>query len=138
MKTTLQRRLELLSGLLLLALLVFAIGIQAAQADPLARVGTTPGNASTTPAPGTQGRGGVALVPSAPASGVQDSWSVMAATSGTSSSSGTSSTSYWIIGAAAAVIIAGIGAWALLRRRRQPASAAYCARHPEDSLCGAA
>ena len=51
--------------------------------------------------------------------------------------SGTSSTTYWVVGVAAA-LIAGIGAWALLRRRRQPAesaSAAYCARHAEDPMC---
>ena len=51
--------------------------------------------------------------------------------------SGTSSTTYWVIGAAVAVLIAGIGAWALLRRR-QPASAAYCAQHAEDTMCRAA
>ena len=132
MNATVQRRLTLLVGLLLLSLLVFAIGVQVAQAALVSGSGGGSGSAPVTTPAGTEvGRGGVGL---APASGAQDSWSVMPTTSGTSS------TTYWLIGSAVAVLIAGIGAWALLRRRRQPAesaSAAYCARHPEDSLCGA-
>ena len=56
-------------------------------------------------------------------------------------SSDASSTTAWIaVGSAAAVLLVGFAAWALLRRRRQPgelASAAYCAQHPEDPLCSA-
>ncbi len=139
MKTTLQRRLTFLVGLLLLSLLVVAIGVQVAPALVVSDGGGGSAPAVTTAAGTEVGRGGVGLV--APAAGVQDSWSVTAATTGTSSTSGTSSTTYWLIGAAVAALIASIGAWALMRRRRQPAesaSAAYCARHPEDSLCGAA
>ena len=139
----------LLVGLLLLSLLVVAIGVQVAQATVRSDGGG--GSAPvTTAAAGTEvGRGGFGLAPAAgslvststagtevgrggfglaPASGVQ------------TVASGTSSTTYWLIGSAVAVLIAGIGAWALLRRRRQPAesaSADYCARHPGDSLCGA-
>ena len=151
MKATVQRRLTLLVGLLLLSLLVVAIGAQVAQASLVSGNGGGGGSASvTTPAAGTEvGRGGVGLEP---ASGSFVSTSTagtevgrggfgLAQASGAQAvSSGTSSTTYWLIGSAVAVLIAGIGAWALLRRRRQPAesaSADYCARHPGDSLCGA-
>jgi hypothetical protein len=158
MKTSAQKRLARLAGLLLLSLLVFATGIQAAQAAAVADSGAGSGTASST-APhqlqgltaarahqhdqgvvvsvaavtataGTQGRGGVALAPFTSASGAQPA------------SSSTSSTTAWIAaGSAAAALIVGFAAWALIRRRRQPgefASATYCAQHPEDSLCMAA
>ena len=77
---------------------------------------------------GTQGRGGVASVPYATATGAAPV------------SSGRSSTTAWIVGGSAA-LIAAMGAWALMRRRRQSgelASATYCAQHPEDPMCQAA
>ena len=77
---------------------------------------------------GTQGRGGVASVPYATATGAAPV------------SSGRSSTTAWIVGGSAALIVV-IGAWALIRRRRQSgelASATYCAQHPEDPMCQAA
>ena len=155
MKTIVQKRLARFAGLLVLSLLLVAVSVQAAQALRVqgSGLGAVPQTTSSqlqglttaaqnqhhqgvaasapllTPAAGTQGRGGVALAPSTPASGAQ------------SASSGTSSTTAWIVGGAAAVLIVGIAAWPLVRRRRQPgelASAAYCAQHPEDSLCGAA
>jgi hypothetical protein len=52
MKTTAQRRLARFTGLVLLSLLVVAAGVQVAQAA----------TSSTTPAAGTQGRGGVAVL----------------------------------------------------------------------------
>jgi len=160
MKTTVQKRLARFAGLLLLSLLVIATGVQAAQAATLQGTGAAGGgstsvsqtahiqlqglqsaalqqlhhgdvasvSAATAPA-GTQGRGGVASAPFASASGAQPA------------SSSTSSTTAWIVGGAAAVLIVGFAAWALMRRRRQPgelASVAYCAQHPEDSLCIAA
>lgn len=157
MKTTAQKRLARFAGLLLLSLLVVATGIQAAQAATINGTGAGSGTASSTAPPqlqgltaarahqhdqgvvvsviavtapaGTQGRGGVALAPFASTSGAQ------------TASSSTSSTTAWIVGGAAAVLIVGFAAWALIRRRRQPgepASATYCAQHPEDSLCMAA
>jgi hypothetical protein len=155
MKTIVQKRLARFAGFLVLSLLLVAVSVQAAQAlrvqgsGPVAVPQTTSsqlqglttaaqnqhhqGAAASasllTPAAGTQGRGGVALAPSTPASGAQPA------------SSTTSSTTAWIVGSVAAVLIVGFAAWALIRRRRQPgelASAAYCAQHPEDSLCGAA
>jgi len=155
MKTIVQKRLTRFAGLLVLSLLLVAVSVQAAQAMRVegSGSGAVPQTTSSqlqglttaaqhqhdqgvggsvsllTPAAGTQGRGGVALAPSTPASGAQPA------------ASGTSSTTAWIVGTAAAVLIVGFAAWALMRRRRQPgelASVAYCAQHPEDSLCIAA
>ena len=162
MKATAQRRLTLLVGLLLLSLLVFAIGVPVAPASVVSGSGGGGGSApDTTSVSVTQdswsvmpvasaGSGTINVTPSSRLAQIQSDHGFRAATpagSGTinaaqsAASSGTPSTTYWLIGAAAAVLIAGMGAWALLRRRRQPAesaSAAYCAQHPEDSLCGAA
>jgi hypothetical protein len=155
MKITAQRRLALLAGLLLLSLLVLEMSIQAAQAmnsggsgagsgrstisalqlPTLAQIqqhrGIGPYAPVMTAQAGTQGRGGVAvasLTPTQPKA-------LTAASSG-------SSTSAWIsAGSAAAIVLVGFAAWALMRRRRQPearTSAAYCAQHPEDALCTAA
>ena len=155
MKTIVQKRLTRFAGLLVLSLLLVAVSVQAAQAMRVegSGSGAVPQTTSSqlqglttaaqhqhdqgvggsvsllTPAAGTQGRGGVALAPSTPASGAQPA------------ASGTSSTTAWIVGGAAAVLIVGFAAWALIRRRRQPgelASVAYCAQHPDDSLCRAA
>ena len=160
MKISVQKRLALLAGLLLLALLVLATGIQAAQAAAVAGSGTGSSAASfaattqpqqltaaaahqhhrgqgaavaaagVTAPVGARGRGGFDLRHFTPASGVQPA------------ASGTSSTTAWIIaGSAAAVLLIGFSAWALTRRRRQSgefASPAYCARHPEDARCTAA
>jgi hypothetical protein len=154
MKITAQRRIALLAGLLLLSLLVFAMSIQAAQAmnsggsgagsgkstistlqlPTLAQIqqhrGIGPYAPVMTAQAGTQGRGGVAvasLTPTQP--------KALTTASG-------SSTSAWIaVGSAAAIVLVGFAAWALMRRRRQPearTSAAYCAQHPEDALCTAA
>ena len=115
-----------------------------------ARTSVRPPQPSLTPAAGRRSAGRVARLaasgPPARSGLAGQGWHLQLAASDPRSvtqpaSSGTSSTTYWLIGSAVAVLIAGIGAWALLRRRRQPAesaSAAYCARHPEDSLCGAA
>jgi hypothetical protein len=150
MKATVQRRLTLLVGLLLLSLLVFAIGAQVAQASLVSGNGGGGSASVTTPAAGTEvGRGGVGLEPasgslvSTSTAGTEvgrGGFGLAQASGAQTATSGTSSTTYWLIGSAVAVLIAGIGAWALLRRRRQPAesaSADYCARHPGDSLCGA-
>jgi len=154
MKITAQRRPALLAGLLLLSLLVFAISVQAAQAALVTGTGAGSGKSTisalqvptlaqvqqhqgigpyapvTTAQAGTQGRGGVAaasLTPTQP--------KALTAASG-------SSTSAWIAaGSAAAIVLVGFAAWALMRRRRQREarpSAAYCAQHPEDGLCTAA
>jgi len=156
MKTIVQKRLTRFAGLLVLSLLLVAVSVQAAQAMRVegSGSGAVPQTTSSqlqgltssaqhqhdqgvagsvsllTPAAGTQGRGGVALAPSTPASGAQPA------------SSGTSSTTAWIVaGTAAAVLLVGFAGWALIRRRRQPgelASVTFCAQHPEDSLCRAA
>ncbi len=114
----------------------------AAQAGTLERGGVT--LAVLTPArAGTQGRGGTAAFAAAQAGtqgrgGIgplaQTAWRSPASTS---SPSGTT----WIaIGSAVAVLIVGLTAWVLIRRRRSPqlASASYCAQHPQDPLCAGA
>jgi len=122
MKTAVQRRLALLAGLLIPSSLVFATGIQAATPSAPLDGWVTAANTDA------RNQGVLGAVP-APASGAQPA------------SSDASSTTAWIaFGSAAAVLLVGFAAWALLRRRRQPgelASAAYCAQHPEDPLCSA-
>ncbi len=105
---------------------------------------------AVTPLAGTQGRGGVALSPFTPA---QSQGSTVAsrnivghfqpvanALPAQPASTAASSTSAWIAaGSFAAIVLIGLAAWALTRRR-QPgarASAAYCAEHPEDAMCRA-
>ena len=145
MKSTAQKRLARLAGLVLLSLLVIAVGAHVVQAAAVAgtegRGGVTPLTTTppaelgrggfgleATPAAGTQGRGGVAAVPFAPATGAEPA------------SSGAPSTIAWIIvGSALAVLMLGLATWALVSRRRQrsePLSVAFCARHPEHAMCG--
>ena len=184
--TTVQRRIALLAGLLLLSLLVFATGIQAAQAAIVTGTGAGSGTTATpvtiqdswvtaaNTAPTSQSVAGAAATPqdgwltaantaarnqnvAQAGTAPQDGWLTAANTAarnqdvaqaGTAPVSGaqtvsadTSSTTAWIaVGSAAAVLLVGFAAWALIRRRRQPdepASAAYCAQHPEDPLCSA-
>jgi len=64
--------------------------------------------------------------------------SVAASTTAQPASSGMSATTVWI----ASLVVAGallVGAWAVLRRRRQRGElASFCAQHPEDARCAAA
>ncbi len=108
--------------------------------------------ASATAPAGTQGRGGVAvaaLSPSQPQGTAavqrhyggrfQPSADVLAAQA--ASTGGTSRSAWIAAGSAAAIVLVGFAAWALMRRRRQPgdrASAAYCAQHPDDAMCAVA
>ncbi len=124
--------------------------------------GATTGTAAFTSAqPGTQGRGGIGPLAAAQA-GAQDRGGVTLAVltparAGTqgrggigplaptyvaqpASTSSPSSTTWIAIGSALAVLIVGLTAWVLIRRRRSAelASASYCAQHPQDPLCAAA
>jgi hypothetical protein len=165
MNTSTQKRIARFSGLLLLALLAVALAVPAAHAmrdfsagtggsSTSAGSGTT--NAQQLPTPvqieqiisrkdGSGPASSVASVPLAPATGTEAGRMRLPA-SGTlaitqPTSSGTSSRTVWIaVGAAVAVLVIALGAWALLRRRRQssvPEASAYCALHPGDSQCGA-
>jgi hypothetical protein len=163
MNTSTQKRIARFSGLLLLALLAVALAVPAAHAmrdfsagtggsSPFAGSGTT--NAQQLPVQieqiisrkdGSGPASSVASVPLAPATGTEAGRMRLPA-SGTlaitqPTSSGTSSRTVWIaVGAAVAVLVIALGAWALLRRRRQssvPEASAYCALHPEDSQCRA-
>lgn len=147
MKSTAQKRLARLAGLVLLSLLVIAVGAPVVRAaavpgtegrggaallttTPPAEVGRGGFGLAATPAAGTEGGGGSAAVPFAPATGAEPV------------SSGTSYTVAWIlIGSALAVLMLGLAAWALVSRRRrrsEPLSMAFCARHPEHAMCGTA
>jgi len=140
MKITTQGRLALLAGLSLLALMVFATGIQAAQAATVAGSGAGSGTVFTPP---HELQGPTAAAPA----GTQASTTVRrearagraAQVAIPSTAQSVSSRTVWIVaGSVAAALIVVIAAWALLRRRRQPGerpSAAYCAQHPEDPLC---
>ncbi len=161
MKTTAQTRLARLTGLVLLSLLVFAAGVQVAQAAPAAgtdgrggvvAVESTPTAGTdgrggtlalaTTSTAGTQGRGGVLVLANTPTAGTQGRGGIAAAPGALAASSGTSSTVAWIlVGSALALLIIGLAAWASVRRRRQrsePLSAAFCAQHPEHAMCSTA
>ena len=150
MKIAAQRRLASLAGLLLLALVVSAVGVQAAQAVLATNTGGASGTVAVTPAlAATQGRGGfdassfIAPQQQGPAAAqlqanggrLPGEAHVLAASPGMS----TSSTIAWIIGGtAAAVVIVLIAVLVPTRRRRQAGerpSKAYCAEHPDDALC---
>lgn len=140
MKTTVHRRLALLAGLLLVSLLVFATGIQAAPAATAAE-GTGAGS-DTAATPPTSLDGWVTAANTAPRN--QGVVGAVQASGAQPASSDASSTTAWIVAGSAAVLavlIVGIAAWALMRRRRQPGEsplATYCARHPEAPVCTAA
>jgi hypothetical protein len=139
MKITTQSRLALLAGLSLLALMVFATGVQAAQAATVAESGAGSGTVFTTPhelqaptaaAPaGTQGSTAVRRDAHA-------GRTTQVASASTAQS--VSSRTVWIVAGSAAAALIVILAWVLVRSRRQPGgrpSAAYCAQHPGDPLC---
>jgi hypothetical protein len=157
MNITTHRRVARFAGLLLLSLLVFAIGVQTALATEVSGSGAGSGAAAKAAA-GTQGRGGVAVASITPAqpqalTAVQSHHYLGGNYNGrfqpvsntlaaqTASPSSTSTSAWIAAGSAAAIVLVGFAAWALMRRRRQPGerpSAAYCAQHPEDALCTAA
>ena len=136
MKTSTQRRVGLLSGLLLLSMLVVLLAVQSARADPLVRTGpgspivapvlaTQGGAASTTPAAGTQGTGGASRAAVTTASGVRPV-------------SSPSSTTGLIFAGLAAFLIVLLVEWALSRRRSaEVAEATFCEQNPRSSLCSA-
>lgn len=129
MKTTRHRRLALLAGLLL-ALIVFATGIAAAQAKTDETVAGSGTASFTTP---TQPQGSTAVPRGA--TGGRTVPDVPATVSGSSAASAGNAGTVAALTAAALIVIA---AWVVARRRRRPAgrpSAAYCAQHPEDPLC---
>ena len=146
MKTTVQTRLARHAGLVLLSLLVFATGVQVAQAVTVAGTQDRGGVVAlaSTPTAGTEGRGVAAAFASTPARGAQDGGGMAAApfapaSGALAASSGTLSTVAWIIvGSALALLVIGLAAWAWVRRRRQrsePLSVVFCARHPEHAMC---
>jgi len=161
MKTTFQRRSVSLASLLVLMLLVWATGIQAAQAALVAGTGAGSGTAATSTttqdgwltAANTAARDQGVAAATATSTTTQDGWLTAAntaardqvvgavpvpASGAQSASSDTSSTTAWIaVGSVAAVLLVGFATWALMRRRQpgELASAAFCAQHPEDSRC---
>ena len=128
MKIKAQRRIAGLAGLLLLSLFLAIVFAQAALAmNELGNGGGVAVASAATAQAGTLGRGGVSL----PAG--------VAAARAPAATSGTSSTTPWIVfGVVVAAVAVGIASWAAVRRRSVRPSAAYCAQHPEDAMCGAA
>ena len=153
MKSTAHRKSAVVAGLLL-ALLLSAVAAQAALAlnDQGSGVGGGVRLASATiPAAGTQGRGGIAAVlapapgvAAVPASASQAGGgiaSAVAAAPAASQSTSTSSTTWIAIVLSLAALFVGVVAWALINNRRRPAESSladFCARYPEDPVCGAA
>lgn len=139
MKITTRSRLALLSGLSLLALMVFATGIQAAQAATVAGSGAGSGTVFTSP---HDLQGPTAAAPA----GTQGSTAVRRnaragrapQVANPSTAQSVSAKTVWIVAGSVAAALILILAWVLVRSRRQPTgrpSAAYCAQHPGDPLC---
>jgi hypothetical protein len=137
MNDTLQRRFARLAGLALATLLVCAIAAQMAAAYNVAGSGAgsgvvalsgpePPAAATTAQAAATlQGRGGIAS----------------AAADGRAGSTPTDSNVWAAILFSLAALLVGAAAWIAIDRRRGrlagPSLAAFCARNPQDPLCGA-
>jgi hypothetical protein len=138
MKTSLQRWPVRLAGLAVLSLLVTVTGVQAAQAKALQlpTAAQTAQHQSFVPGPFAQ----LQLPTAAQVAQHQGiaAGSVATSTTAQPASSGMSATTVWI----ASLVVAGallVGAWAVLRRRRQRGElASFCAQHPEDARCAAA
>lgn len=141
-----KRHMAIAGTLLLLSLLLVALAIQAAPSsaqsyDPRQRDGLDvlqPVTASTTSTVAQDPRQRDGFDAQQPIAGIT---SVVTNGAQPAASSGTSTTTWIVAGSIAAALIIVLAAWALLRRRQQPgegASATYCARYPEDAVCGAA
>ena len=134
MKITTPSRLALLVGLSLLALMVCATGIQAAQAATDAGSGAGSG---TVFAPPHELQGPTAAAPAGTqgsAAARRDARAGRASqVANASTAQSVSSRTVWIVAGSAAAALIVILAWVLVRSRRQPGgrpSAAYCAQHP--------
>ena len=145
MKSRAQGSSALLAGLLLLALLVFATGIQAAQAATVDGTGAGQSAASFTQSSQLQGL--TAVNAAQHDQGASVSLPAVTAPAAAQGRGGFDAAQFTppsgsqAAGSTAAVLLVGFATWALMRRRRQPsarASAAYCAQHPDDALCIAA
>ena len=145
MKTTLQRRLAILAGLVVLSMIVVATGAQVVQAT--LAYGSGAGAASTGQLVATSGQsqnsGSVNSGVTGPAQRGHGTTAV------TTPTEGSSSTTAWIItgGVIAVLLVIGL-AWAVDRRRsrsaeyagassRRSPSQTFCAQHPEDAACRA-
>jgi hypothetical protein len=156
MKITLRRRLTIPVGLLLLALLVSAIAVQAVQARPtrlavaarpaLANPGASQIAAARNAVSVLEHQGASASAIAAAGARVvqlehQYSTGFGAQAPAVTTQSGSFSTTAWIlVGLAVALLVVGV-TWALVRRRPRRAElspASYCAVHPDDPLCGTA
>jgi hypothetical protein len=118
MKITGFRRLASLAGLLLLALLLVAVFVQAGTPDRGVSAADVVLPSSTALQAAAAELGEAGVVPArAP-----------------SPTFATSSSARWIVtGIVAAASIVAIAVWATARRRR----AEYCSIHPDDAFCGA-
>jgi cobalamin biosynthesis Mg chelatase CobN len=167
MKTSLQRWSIRLAGVAVLSLLVTATGVQAAQAKALRlptaaqtaqRQGVAAGPyaqlqlptaAQTARHQGVAAGSGAAstTTPSQAIASAEAQRHALhkgngylpGAAAAQPASSGISAATAWIVAALAVVGALLVGAWALVRRRRQRGElASFCAQHPEDARCSAA
>ncbi len=137
MKTSTRKPIARFAGLLLLALLVVALAVPAAQAMRDSSSGASGSSASAVIA--------TSKPLQVPEQAVNQGVTTFSASSTDNAvqpaSTDTSSTTAWIaIGGAVAVLIIALVTWTMIRRRRQPGEPAFsvdCALQPEDSLCRA-
>jgi len=137
MKITTQCRLALLAVLSLLAFMVFATGIQAAQAAAVEGSGAESGTAVVA-AHDPGATAGPAAVQGTTAVRLDAHAGRISQVANASPARSVSSTTAWIVAGSIAAALIVILVWVLVRSRRQPAvraSAAYCAQHPEDPVC---
>ena len=139
MKSTAPKRLGSITVLSLLALLAIAIGAQAVLAS----------SSGTTPAAGTEGRGGAPPVSDAATlvleNTVTNGGYLLLSKEGVPqpvTDAESTSFSAWVsVGIAIGVVLVVLAAWAASRRRSpagEESTAAFCVQHPQDTLCAMA
>jgi hypothetical protein len=141
MNDTPRRRLAGLAGLTLVALLVCAMAVQTAAAYNVTGSGAGSGVVALSgPEPAAASSAQTTSLSGATLPGRGGIGSVAADTPARSRTTPTDSNVWAAILFSLAALLAGAVAWIAVGRRRRltgPSLAAYCARNPTDSMCGA-